>query len=208
MSHNDIISRPPWFAQVAADLQRHEGFREYAYPDPLSPIGRRYSSRDYRWGFRPAIEILREIGEDVTGGIPWTVGYGFTQGVNAFSQMKKNVADRKLDLIILQHMAVLDNILPGWKREHPDYVNTVLANMAFNLGNRLAKFDTTLGLIREHKYAEAGRNLKNTAWYTQVGSRAKELTTRLINGEVAKQHRVGPDFSNVESKVTSTEQFR
>ena len=43
--------------QVVKDLGRDEGFREYAYPDPLSKLARTQKSKD--WGFKPAREIMR-----------------------------------------------------------------------------------------------------------------------------------------------------
>ena len=47
----NIIARPYWFKQVCSDLERHEGFRQFAYPDPLSFIGKNYSNPKYKWGF-------------------------------------------------------------------------------------------------------------------------------------------------------------
>ncbi len=38
--------------QVVADLNRHEGFREFAYPDPLSALYKKFSRLP--WGLKPA----------------------------------------------------------------------------------------------------------------------------------------------------------
>lgn len=189
-----LMQRPAWLPQVLSDLKRHEGFRKYAYPDPLSPMARKYRGSKYRWGHRPALEIMAEFGiplSEIPSGKPWTIGYGFTRGVNERMVITKEYADRRLETIALEHAAGLDKLLPGWRTNLPQYVQEVLANLIFNLGKeRLSQFTTTLGLIEQGKYAMAGQNLKKSLWYKQVGSRARELTERLITGQVQEHYKV------------------
>ena len=207
--HDDTRAAPRWFPQVFEDLRRHEGFREFAYPDPLSRLAREFPFSRHDWGKRPAVEIMAELGisHRAAEGAPWTVGYGFTEGVSPVTFVNRTYADRKLERIIHEYAADLDTLLPEWRRAYPQYVQEVLVNLVFNLGvARLRKFGTTLGLIREGKYASAGVNLRKTLWYKQVKSRAVELTNRLINGYVAPEHKVRPttpDFTNVISKVNT-----
>lgn len=162
--------------QVVSDLGRHEGFREYSYPDPLSALAKSQPSKD--WGFKPAREVARP-GTNYETGKPWTVGYGFTHGVTPDSRMNRITADRKLEQEILEVDAALSNVL-SWYKESSFITKTVLINMAFNLGLKgLLGFRNTLKFISQKNYEQAARNMTQSLWYKQVGARAKELVERM-----------------------------
>jgi GH24 family phage-related lysozyme (muramidase) len=168
-------------------MKRHEGFREFAYPDPLSPLARRYPINKY-WGHRLAQEVLNELGQTEALGRPWTYGYGFTEGVTPSHSIQRIVADRKLEQKVMEYSVMLDPLVPDWKK-YPMVVQTVLVNLMYNMGpSRLSKFVTTLELIKAGKYQDAGRNLRKTLWFKQVGTRAVELTDRLINMRIEPNH--------------------
>lgn len=208
-----ITAKPAWRIQTLFDLARHEGFRPWPYPDPLSRIGRRYASAKYRWGFRPPRLIMAELGiTNADEGRPWTNGFGETKGVTPDTpEVNREAQMRKLEDRLLEHVAGLDKLTPGW-RNWPVVVQTVLANMIYNLGyDRLSKFAQTIALIQNKRYAEAADNLTKSAWHKQVGARALELEQRLRTGRIESKHlvialkddyEVKPDFSNVVSKVT------
>lgn len=192
VTHSDptlLKQRPDWFRQTLADLHRHEGFREYAYPDPLSELGKRYPAARYKWGFKPAGMILLELGEFPYKGNPWTVGYGFTNGVTHNTRMDIVTATRRLEKEVDSHVEILDVLVKGW-RDMPTYVKTVLANLAFNLGSRLKHFRPTLDVFERGDYSYAGDRLTRTLWYKQVGSRARELVERLKTGKIQDQYNV------------------
>lgn len=201
-----------WLHQLAADLERHEGFRPYAYPDPLSELEEKYPAVKWGWGYKPADAILRAIGEPASKGTPWTVGYGFTHGVSPTTKMDREQARDELMPEIMEHLHVLDNLLPNWKG-YPTVVKTVLGNLAFNLGGRLRQFKNTLKYFENREWAKAAANLQRSLWYRQVGSRGEELVLRLKTLEIQPKHKVEherhtqPDFSNVVGKVTSTEEL-
>lgn len=186
-----IYKTPDWMTQTLADLVRHEGFREFAYPDPLSSLFKKYKKE--RWGFVPAMSILEKLGVSLSEaektGAPWTIGIGFTKGVTVNSQMKLNVAMHKLEDIVLDHLPVLDKALPEWQRL-PLFAKTVVVNMAFNMGSRLLQFKNSMGLIGQGKYAQAASSLRKSAWARQVGQRAVELTARLERQAIDPKHRV------------------
>jgi GH24 family phage-related lysozyme (muramidase) len=186
-----MTTQPKWLRQVVADLDRHEGFRQYAYPDPLSKLAKAYPPSKYRWGYRPATEILKEIGETEVKGRPWTVGHGFTHRVTPESSLTKQTSTIRLRDEALSHAEELNGLIPGWQTKLPLYVQTVVVNMIFNMGrDRLSKFDTTLALINNGKYAEAGTNLRKSLWFKQTKSRAEELVKRLETGKIAPEHQV------------------
>ena len=59
---------------------------------------------------------------------------------------------------------------------HPDNVQRVLVNMAFNLGrNRLGRFKNMLTAVNEGNYKKAADEMIDSRWYHQVGRRSKEL---------------------------------
>lgn len=185
-----IHKKPDWLVQVESDLDRHEGFREFAYPDPLSALFRRHPRA--KWGFRPAELIMAELGEigNERDGRPWTVGHGFTHGVRPSSRISKEASLQRLEAEILKHVKILDDLIPEW-RDMPLFAQTVLVNMAYNMGhNRLSKFAPTLAVMKQKKWGRAARRLKNTLWYKQVGSRARELIARLENQRIAPEHLV------------------
>lgn len=180
--NNQLICRPAWAIQAHADLKRHEGFRPYAYPDPLSPLGAKHGRK---FGYKPAKEVLATLGADakLSGG-PWTVGYGFTHRVTQDTKITEEDASEQLWPEIFEHASHLDKLLPNWGNM-PLYVQSVLVNLVFNLGPAgLAKFKNTLKLFNDGEYAAAATALTKSLWYSQVGSRAVELTKRLASGVI------------------------
>jgi lysozyme len=80
---------------------------------------------------------------------------------------------------IRQHEAELDRKLPWW-RKHPEPVQRVLLNMAFNLGvPGLLKFKETLGLIESKNYTAAADRLLTLKYAKQVKGRAVRLADLL-----------------------------
>lgn len=183
--------RPFWAAQTLADLERDEGFREYAYPDPLSALFRQH--RKERWGFEPAdiiaMRIQKATGKsvDFSTGAPWTVGFGFTRGVTYRTRISIDAARHKLEDEMLAHLHVLDKVLPKWQ-EMPDVVKTVLANLAFNLGTRFWQFKNTIKLLNAGNFPAAADNLQASLWYKQVGGRAVRLVKRLRTGKIEPEN--------------------
>lgn len=171
--------------QVKADLDRHEGFREYAYPDPLSPLGRRYRGSSWRWGFEPARQIMSRIpGAKDSDGAPWTYGYGFTHCVTPDSKISKILAERMLEGLILEQDMRLNETL-SWYKDASFVTKTVLINMAFNLGLAgLLKFRNTLRYISEKNYDRAALNMTLSLWFRQVGNRAVELVWRMRHQKI------------------------
>lgn len=189
-------SKPRWLRQAVRDLMRHEGFRQYAYPDPLSVLHKKYPVSVWGWGYKPAMEILDAIykktgvREPIKYGQPWTVGVGETGGVTPESTRTVEEAAAELELSIQAHVKDLHRLYPDWENA-PDFVSSVLVDMIYNLGyDRYKQFQPTINTIKAGKYAEAAGRLKNTGWHRQVGDRAVELEKRLERQSIAPEHRV------------------
>lgn len=176
--------------QVKSDLERHEAFREFAYPDPLSPLGKKYRGREWPWGFVPARDLLAKIPNvKEENGAPWTYGFGFTHGATPDSRIERIRAERKLEGHILEMNVAIGSVLP-WFNESPFVVKTVLINMAFNMGLKgLLKFRNTLGFVKEKNYKQAAQNMKLSLWYSQVGDRAEELVQRMSTQTIEPRHK-------------------
>lgn len=178
----------PFVLQMKKDLERHEGYRFYAYPDLLSDLYKKY--RGLEWGFKPARELLRLVKDmDETDGRPWTVGFGDTHGVTPDSTAPREQAERRLERHIMEFEAELVSALP-WVKEASFVTRTVLLNMAFNMGlHGLLKFKNTLRFVRDKDYARAASNMSQSLWYRQTGIRAKELVERMRTQEILPAHK-------------------
>lgn len=183
--HSDKVA---FVLQMKKDLERHEGFRPYAYPDPLSRLAKKYRGLD--WGLKPARELLALVKDmDETDGTPWTVGFGDTHGVTPDSTRNRIQAERRLEQHIEEFYAALVAALP-WVKEASFVTRTVLLNMTFNMGLRtLLEFKNTLRFVRDKDYARAASNMTQSLWYRQVGSRAKELVERMRTQEILPAHK-------------------
>lgn len=138
------------------DLMRDEGLRLEAYPDPL------------------------------TGGHPWTIGYGHT-GLEVHPGLvwTEAQAEQQLDIDIASFEHGLDEewIYPWW-RSMNDFRQDCFVNMAFNLGvHKFMEFGTFQTLCRDGKFPQAALDLRGTPWFYQVGERAKRIAQQILTGE-------------------------
>lgn len=168
--------------QVASDLARHEGFREFAYPDPLSQMAKKYPHLP--WGLKPAREIAPP-GVDWESGNPWTVGFGFTHGVNPDSRIDRTKAERLLEQKVVEMNNALSHALATWYDRATFVTKTVLINMAFNMGLKgLLGFRNTLKYMSQFNYKAAAAGMRKSLWYRQVSRRAEELARRIETQEI------------------------
>jgi len=67
-----------------------------------------------------------------------------------------------------------------------DVRQEVLINMAFNLGqSRLGMFRKLIAAVEACDFEEAAIQMERSAWYKQVGNRAKQLVCMMRTGEYA-----------------------
>lgn len=163
--------------QYLADARKHEGFREYAYPDPLSQLARKYPKAG--WGFKPAREILNFLGVSETKGRPWTIGYGYTHGVTPDHRFTREMAEHKLKEVILESIRDAKILVSNFE-DQPAAIKTVLVSMAYNMGRvTLSSFKNTLRNCVNKNYEAMAVGMEKSLWYSQVGQRAKELVKRV-----------------------------
>ncbi len=111
-----------------------------------------------------------------------TIGYGHAY-VKSGTVWTKAQADAALDADIQRACDFLDKYLPWW-RTLSDPRQDVLANMAFNLGDRLLAFRNTLALIKAGAYVQAASAMLQSKWAKQVGKRADRLAAQMRTGAV------------------------
>ncbi|MGH7024515.1 MAG: glycoside hydrolase family protein [Caulobacteraceae bacterium] len=155
------------------DLQRDEGLRLEAYPDPLSPLAKHLND--------PA----RYPGDPATlSGAPWTIGYGHT-GSDVRPGLTWTVfqALQALGVDIQRAEGELDRALPWW-RSLNDVRQDVLVEMAFDLGVAgLLGFKKMLADVKAGLFGLAGARMLMSEWADQVGDRAMRLSILMEHGE-------------------------
>lgn len=139
--------------RLIEDLKRDEGLRLHAYPDPLS------------------------------GGDPWTIGYGATgPGIRKGTVWTQEQAEKRLTEMALDHGLRLEKELP-WVAKLDPVRRRVLWNMAYNLGvQRLLGFKNTLEYVRTGQYDKASSGMLASKWAKQVGQRAVRLALQMKTG--------------------------
>lgn len=167
-------------SQVKKDLEKDEGFREFAYPDPKSKLHAQFPGLRNLWGFKPVKELLAgKTGYKLADGMPWTVGFGNTHGVTPDSRLDRIRAERLLEEHILEVDNDLRNTL-SWYNDASFVTKTVLINMTFNMGLAgVLKFRNTLAYIGQKNYKQAAANMRKSLWYQQVTKRAERLAVRM-----------------------------
>lgn len=142
---------------LVSDLQRDEGWRSYLYDDATGgKIG---------------------PGSFVRGNP--TIGYGFALNVAPFT------TEEALSILRGRASAVVAALVAAlpWMDILSEPRQRALGNMAYNMGAAgLQKFDTFLGLMKQGQFGEAADDLEKTAWYSQVGDRAKRIVEIIRTG--------------------------
>lgn len=135
---------------LISDLKRDEGCRLEAYADPLS------------------------------GGDPWTIGYGSTgPGIGPGAVWTQAQADDELAKRVGGLISKLQAALP-WFVALGEERQSALVNMAYNVGlEGLLAFHHTLSFIEQRLYDQAAAGMLNSLWARQVGARADRLAKQM-----------------------------
>ncbi len=110
-----------------------EQYREFAYPDPASPLARATRGMKLRWGFRPAREIIAELDPSVRDlhGNPWTCGIGRTRGVTIDTRMSRAqaMADMRAELEM-----IAEQVLDVCTLQPNENELAAMTSLAYNIG--------------------------------------------------------------------------
>ena len=120
--------------QLAAELVREwEGFREFAYPDPASPLAR--ATRGMPWGLKSAVEIFHDLtpAQQQLNGDPWTIGYGTTgRNIMPATRWSKAVGEAHLAVKLEEFQGGVRRLTRGQPLE--PWEEAALISFAFNVG--------------------------------------------------------------------------
>jgi lysozyme len=123
---------------------------------------------------------LRSYPDPLTGGAPWTIGYGHT-GADIGPRMGCTEADAEewLQDDLCNAMAGLDLQEPWW-RSLPLDGQRVMAELTFNMGlAHLKGFHRFLVDMQGARFKAAAGELMDSLWAGQVKSRAQRLSDRI-----------------------------
>lgn len=110
----------------------------------------------------------------------WTGGVGRNLSDKPF---RDDEIDLMLSNDIDEAIGIARQLLPRFD-DLDDVRQEVIANMALNLGYpRLSGFKKFLVAVNAHNFQRASAEMQDSAWYTQVGARAKRLAKAMLEGK-------------------------
>lgn len=156
-------------------LEEFEDFVGHAYPDPYSALGKALRKRGlWRKYLKKAFALPADLA--ALSGAPWTIGYGFTHGVQEGDRITRVEANRRLATELLEYV---DPITKACRRAEISYNDNQLAAMAcmaWNIGvGRFLKSSVFKAHLR-HDYQAAARAFG--LWNKAGGEESPGLTRR------------------------------
>lgn len=114
----------------------------------------------------------------------WTIGIGHTgPEVREGLVWTDEQIDAAFDRDVLEHSGEVQQAIP-WMLNLDAARQVVLYQMAFQMGVAgLLKFTNTLGAVREGRWADAARGMRNSLWAKQTPARALRLAKQMETGE-------------------------
>ena len=142
-------------------IGRHEGLKYKAYTDTVGKrtIGIGFNLDDNK---EMATRLFKQ----------WKLDYD--KVYNGQQQLSKEQVQKLFEITLPVAVTVAKKFVNNFDKQ-PDAVKEVLINMAFNLGNRLYKFEKTKEYLEKKDYKNASKEMLKSKWAKQVGNRAKEL---------------------------------
>jgi lysozyme len=133
-------------------LHGHEAFREHAYPDPYSDLCKKFKSNLF--GFRPFSSIV--IPDEYKGlsGAPWTIGWGFTEGVKPDDHMTRAEGDARFRSTILQYEDAVEKALTVQPNQNQF---DAMVSLAYNIGTSAFARSTVVKAHNRGDFQSAAR---------------------------------------------------
>ena len=113
----------------------------------------------------------------------YTIGYGhLLKPDEDYQNITLDFAEKLLDSDYFKALKIAKQIIPNYET-HPHNVRKFLVHQAFNMGENLNKFKTSLPLIINGDYEQARLNFKKSLWCKQVKSYRCTKITNLLKGK-------------------------
>ena len=145
--------------RLARDLiHQWEQYREFAYPDPASPLAKATPGK--RWGYIEAPSILATLDYPTAflSGHPWTVGYGSTgRYIGPTTRWSPEVAAANSEAAIEDIQEKVRKLIPVHLAPHQE---AALISLCYNIGVNAFTDSTLLRLLRSGDIDGAAEQFK------------------------------------------------
>jgi len=167
-----MLQRGREYANLMPDLEREEGYREFAYPDPLNPETGPITTGIGSTRTRPAERIAREAGLDPNR--VWNLNQTQRQGVPL------DVAREMAGASLQSNEARLRELFPTFGQESESTRNA-LRSMAYNMGTGgLAGFINFRAAIGAGDTARARREALASRRAEQIPERSRREAEQIM----------------------------
>lgn len=136
------------------EIKATEAFRQFAYPDPYSDLAQKYPGK--RWGFAPADYIFASLPDSAKelSGAPWTIGYGYTEGVTKNDTMTQEEADLQFPRKLVPYERAVER---GCKIKPTQKQFDAMVSLCYNIGAARFTTSTVLRCHNEGDFLAASR---------------------------------------------------
>lgn len=155
--------------ELMPQIKRHEGTEHIAYKDTKGNmtvgVGFNLERADAR-------TLISQVGAD------------FDKVYSRQQALNDQQINQLLNVNINEAMEIANSFIPNLS-SHPKKVQLVVADMCFNMGPaKMSQFVKFQKRITERNYAAAALEMQNSAWYTQVGQRSKNLVQMMNSASI------------------------
>lgn len=181
-------------------LKQSEDFVGFAYPDPCSPLGKALQKAGlWRKTLKgaPIPDSVRFVKGKELSGAPWTIGYGFTDGVNEGDTMTRPAADTRLARELLPYVAAVRR---ACKVEPNENQLAALVVCAWNIG--IAGI-TGSSMVKAHNRSDFAAAARAFALWNKAGGVVVDalVTRRAAEADLYRTPAPSDDAGLVDDEV-------
>lgn len=110
----------------------------------------------------------------------WTIGWGYNVEAHGLDD---HIAEMLLNQALNTAQLEASKLVKNWANICAPR-KSVLIDMTYNMGiTKLKKFKKMIAAIEQEDWKEAAAQMKDSAWYKQVGNRSKKLHKMMLEGK-------------------------
>jgi lysozyme len=162
MLSNTVEINSKSIENLIEDIKENEGFRRFAYIDPL---------REKEFSRSEVVKFNTNVDK-----LNLTVGYG------CLVEVDKEFAEQVLLLKLINMAEQLVNKFgdEDWQKL-PEQIKMSLLEMSYQLGvSGVFKFKKTINLLKKGDYNQAYHEALDSSWYKQTPNRAKKVVQKFL----------------------------
>lgn len=147
---------------LAPFVAQWEGMEPYAYPDG--------NSKSVGYGFYLGNASSRETLE--------SVGANFDAVFSGQQPLSEPQMSKLLQIGSQRAIHDAKSAIPSFD-SHPLIVQTIMADMAYTLGNKISQFPKMLQALEDRDYNKVADEMMDSKWFSDVGNRAKNHVEKI-----------------------------